>query len=133
MALVQCKNCQNVNRPKISLFSDKKSVDQRIFYTSETSFCGFGGSEIEKRSVGKLSITQYVYEHIFGQRTRENSPNKAQSIRRPQLAVLTDPFTALELQNPPLDVPELNIIPRSPDLEALKSRKGRSGAAQQYT
>ena len=39
----------------------------------------------------------------------------------------TDPFTILEFQNPPPVVPELHKIRQSPDLEALKLWKGRSG------
>ena len=39
----------------------------------------------------------------------------------------TDTSTTLELQNPSLDVSDLHKIFRSPDLEALKLEKGRSG------
>ena len=39
----------------------------------------------------------------------------------------TDPFTTLELQNPSHDAPNLFGIRRSPDFEALKLGKGRSG------
>ena len=41
----------------------------------------------------------------------------------------TDPSTTPELENPSHDVSELHIIRRSPDLEALKLQKGRSGCA----
>ena len=44
----------------------------------------------------------------------------------------TDPFTILELQNPSHDVPELRKSRRSPDLEALKLRKGWSGCSKKY-
>ena len=43
----------------------------------------------------------------------------------------TGSFTTLELQNPLHDVPELHNIHRSPDLEALKLWKGRSGNEQE--
>ena len=39
----------------------------------------------------------------------------------------TDPFITLVLQNPPNDVPELHKTRRSPDFEALKLWKCRSG------
>ena len=39
----------------------------------------------------------------------------------------TDPFKLSGLQNQSFDVPELHIARRSPDLEALRSWKGRSG------
>ena len=41
----------------------------------------------------------------------------------------TDPFTMFELQNPLHEVLELQKISSSPDLEALKWRKGWSGIA----
>ena len=41
----------------------------------------------------------------------------------------TDPFTTFELKNPLHAVPEQNKIRRSPDLEALKLWKGRSGGS----
>ena len=40
----------------------------------------------------------------------------------------TDPFSTFELQNPWHYVPELRMIHRYPDLEALKSWRGRSGS-----
>ena len=40
----------------------------------------------------------------------------------------TDPFTTFELQNPSHDVAELSRIRRSPDAEASKLRKVRSGS-----
>ena len=39
----------------------------------------------------------------------------------------TDPFTILEFQNPSKDVPEVHKIRQSPDREALKLWKDRSG------
>ena len=39
----------------------------------------------------------------------------------------TDPFTSLELQKSSDKVPDLHKIRRSPDLEACKLYKGRSG------
>ena len=41
----------------------------------------------------------------------------------------TDPFSTLELWNPPYNVPELHNIHQSPDREAANLWKGRSGAA----
>ena len=43
------------------------------------------------------------------------------------ICFLTDLFTYFELLNPSFDVPELNAVPWSPELEALKLWKGRSG------
>ena len=43
------------------------------------------------------------------------------------VSIPTDHFTTLELQNPPHDVSELHKKCRSPDVEALKLRKGRPG------
>ena len=40
----------------------------------------------------------------------------------------TDPFTTCGLQNSSIDFSELHKMCRSPNLEALKLRKGRSGA-----
>ena len=45
--------------------------------------------------------------------------------------VPTDTYTTLKLQNPLHDIPELHNLRRSPDLEALKLRKSRSGCFTQ--
>ena len=42
----------------------------------------------------------------------------------------TNPFVILELQNPSHDIPEVHTIHRSPDLEALKLRKGSSSSGE---
>ena len=40
----------------------------------------------------------------------------------------TDPFTTLELQNSSRDISELHKFRLTPDLEAIKLRKVRSGS-----
>ena len=44
-----------------------------------------------------------------------------------KLCLSTDPFTTLELQNPSHEVIEQRKIRRSPDFQALKLGKDRSG------
>ena len=66
--------------------------------------------------------------HRFPQGCINNSESfKLQNPQRNDGASPTSPFTILELQNPSHGVRERHKIRRSPDLEALKLRKGSLG------
>lgn len=74
---------------------------------------------VDARRSHRRKIT-YSFVGRFMPASYEYKPGMSYS--RPTLSQLN-----LELQNPSLDVPELHKICRSPDLEALKLYKGRSG------